>query len=187
MLRSFEVGANGDPEAPVIFSTRLPDGQRITFIEAVLVAARLKSPSGEVVAEIRRGEDHLVFVEPPLFRNVRVDATTFIGAPNLATKAGTGITIRAGQTIKLSRHGEWRWGRTKKHVGAEQLRIAIGIAEQRPKQIRAVPATLEFVAEQSGELFLGIDDSATQDNSGYLLVEIEIIDSLPEQDGATGD
>jgi hypothetical protein len=115
-------------------------------------------------------------VSSPRHYSRKVAATEGIGdISGLNQFAATGILVEKGQMIEIHATGEWRVGPLEHHLkGPEVLRAAIGTASKPPQQFVECGEQVEFEVEHSGELFLGIVDVATVDNSGELSVEVDV-------------
>ena len=93
----------------------------------------------------------------------------------LPGSADTGLRVKKGQHIKLTVGGAVVLKRkSAPKNGSDALVSAIGEAGKRAEQRVEGQQAQDFVARQSGNLFVGINDSSSEDNSGELTVEIRV-------------
>jgi len=118
----------------------------------------------------------------PVHETFKVSAKTFIGylgppaRPDSGLRAGakTNVWITKGQTVAITATGRVKIGPFKRHnLGPEALNVAIGEVGKMPLQLFA-GKDIRFRATHSGFLFLGLDDGPTRDNSGSLVVEVNV-------------
>ncbi len=112
---------------------------------------------------------------PRIHKTIQVSSRTCIGnaARELPAAAATGIEVHKGQRVTIHARGKWQISKKAKPVGAERLVVAIGSTDK-PALQSVGGDQQEFMAEASGELFLGIRDTTPDGNSGHLDVDVEV-------------
>jgi hypothetical protein len=168
-----------DPKSPYLVTIRMPDGQERQVAGADLGRVYFSQPMATLNTTRERGR-----VQDTAGNAIRGDDARVITVSSRQLWTGTGLRVRQGERLNLTSTGQIRLsaaGMTASPDGSGQndpgspmpqafSGALIGrIGNGRPF---GIGAQTQIEMPESGQLFLGINDSVLTDNDGAFRVEI---------------